>query len=208
MDEHQEPSFGRQVVRRAWFASWKFFEDRRHDIGLGFLGVLLAAYQRFTIRGISTSLPDLGMDCVSILAPFVVMWALLFVWHFWLAPSAMVYDASRRVAESIAEASRPQKESRPINWAPWKHRTHYTLYEFAKILSKTDPAAQALNTEGSSYLRLLIEAMKNRAIKYVPLSNEPPLERYLKYTDANNRGERDDLLWWAESKGFPTDHIK
>lgn len=205
MDEHQEPSFGRQVVRRAWFASWSFFADRRHDVGLGVLGVLLAAYQRFTIRGISTSLPDLGMDCVSVLAPFVVVWALLFVWHFWLGPAAIVYEVVKTAYQQPLRAAKAkQLPDEPINWTTWKHRSKFTAYELAAVLTMRDPISGGSSRNETALLRLITEQMNSGKLAYIAKAGRS--HNY--QADGSDEILRSRAIEWAKSKGYPVGHIE
>jgi hypothetical protein len=107
----------------------------------------------------------------AIVAGLLTLFALKgLLWQLGL-PHAESVETGKRPSvapTSPALAPTPVKVVPAINWAPWKYRTQYTLYEFAKILAKTDPAAQSMNTEGSAYARLLLEDVLAKNLKYQP----------------------------------------
>lgn len=112
--------------------------------------------------------------------------------------------------EAALEAKKPDPARPEIDWRPWKHRREYSIYEFAKILSGTDPAKQALTTNGSAYARLLLEDAQQGALKYTPerVLNEWNGREFPKPADYDTKVPREAALAWAAVKGFPVDHIK
>lgn len=103
-----EPTFGRQVLSRAWFNAWAPIKDRRLDIVLGLVGAVLAIGHA-TKTGWTWTYPDFLGAVVSLFAPFVAVWVVLFVWHFWLAPSAIAYEAAKAAHKRADDAfNKPQ----------------------------------------------------------------------------------------------------
>jgi len=214
MAEDTEPSFGKLVGLRAWWAAWKFFEDVRHDIALGAIAIFLAAYQQYTSHGLSVSLRGAGEAVVAFLLPFVIVWLLLFIWHLWLAPAALAYEAMRKAAHDAAtviaqRASAPAKgvrEPPKVNWAVWRLMDSYTLKEFSSILVKRDPKAGGNTNEEYSFQQLVgAQIIKGNVLG----------ARLVRYSFSPYDVDPDDTtvtrlggIAWAEANNFDVSHIK
>jgi hypothetical protein len=216
MAETKPATFEWQVISRAWFSAWQFFESWRRDIGVFVFSFVVGEWLFFRVHGWPDTWKDAMDNLIHIVAPAVAIWILLFVWHLWLAPSALVYEAFRKAYSE----RRPDIASRlpgptlppPINWAPWKVRGEYSLYEFAKILAKTDPAAQAMNTEGSAFIRLLLEEINAGNLEYIPRfdyrTDGVRMTKYELDADYDTCVKREVALAWAATKRFPIDHVR
>jgi hypothetical protein len=167
MAEDKEQTFGRTVINRAWFEAWLFFESKTRDAIL--FAILFAAggVVYYRLYGWPATKEQVVPVLIFTVGPIVGLWMLLFVWHLWLAPSALAYEEARKAfleQKTDRASGLPRPTPIPaINWAPWKHRGEFSLYEFAKILAKIDPAGQSLSTEGSAYIRLLLEEINSPA---------------------------------------------
>jgi hypothetical protein len=136
---------------------------------------------------------------------FVVV--VVFLWNLWLAPAELAYDAWRSALPQTTPVA--SKSPLPINWAIWQQRTQYSADEFAAILAKIDPSSVQSTTEASAYLQLILEAMRNKTIPYLPrYGGLAGSHRYELSVNGHNQIEKENAINWANSKGFPVDHIK
>jgi hypothetical protein len=207
------PSFTKLVLGRALLHTYQVFKSKILDAIYVLVSCLVGAPLFIWLWG----MPDAMKETIGLIgfafAPLGVFTAIVFVWQLWLAPAALAYEAASARAETESAPANQQRgrlpAKPPINWQPWRFRTKYSLYEFAKILSKSDPASQSLSTEGSSYLRLLVEEA-NRGKIVVPPEYDTGWDgiRFTKEISGENEIEKADAIQWAEAKQFPIDHIK
>lgn len=209
MAQGQEPLFHWLVARKAWFAAWRFFEKKPRDAILFLVFIAAGGFVYYKLYGLPATKEQIVPVLIFTVGPIVALWVAIFIWHLWLAPFAILYEEFR--ANSIMQPSDkpliPAKLA-PINWAIWKQRSEYSIYEFAKILSRTDPGSQSMSTEGSSYARLLSEEMKNKKLKYIPeYGYSLDGSRFQKAIGYETYIKRDDALQWAVAKNFSVDHV-
>ncbi len=217
-DEQNDSSFGRQVFDRAWFGAWNFFGSRMRDIAIFGASLVFSGLLTWFLFDLNETWAQVMSVLIFTVAPAVAIWLLLFLWHFWLAPSAIAYEAARK-----AYAQNPEQKNRnfsvrigagpPVNWAIWKQRNSISLMEFAAILAKNDPGTIPDNPENTrpgderNFLRLLQEEAGRNAI---PTRPNQYAERF--YTPALYPGyfdvQRADAIKWAEAKGFDVAHFK
>jgi hypothetical protein len=210
MDEIKEPSFGRLVVYRAWFAAWQFFESKLRDAIL-FAGTLfVGGVAYYLLYGLPATEEQIVPVLIFTVGPIVGLWLLLFIWHLWLAPSALIYEAARKAALTSgppANLPAPTKAPPPdVNWAIWKQRNSYNLNEFAGLLAKDDPSHDPSTPQARSFLRLAQDDAMNGKLTVVRDRNAhhsylPDLHPY--YFDV----PRPEAIKWAAAKGFDISHI-
>jgi hypothetical protein len=208
MAKGTEPSFGRLVFGKALSDTGQFLKYTKRDAMLGVFSLALGGTLAYVFVGKADTLKEFAFIAAFTFAPAGIVMIAVFIWHLWLAPSALAYEAAKAsVGNSKPDSVVPKKEQ--VNWAPWKQRSQYSLYEFAKILAKTDPAAQRLSTEGSSFLRLLLEEVQNRKLAALP-TFRPDIwgEQHLSNPDYETEVQRVAAITWAESKNFDVTHIK
>ncbi len=162
--------------------------------------------------------PDTWKDAmdnlIHIAAPAVAIWVLLFIWHLWLAPSALVYEALKE-AQSFAKGpplpAEVLKREKPINWAIWKQRPTFTLKEFANILARAEPTSN-LGTEATAFVRLIGDDIAQKVLacqftqtKYsgYTMGNFPPAQYPHMY-----KLQKEAAIKWAKSKNFDVSSIK
>jgi hypothetical protein len=206
-----ESSFSKQVLSRAWFAAWGFFDSWKRDLVLFAASLVVGGGYYLQDHGWPKDVWGAMDAIIHAAAPAVIIWLGLFLWHLWLAPSALAYQAAK---EAISEAHaarpaapRPVKPEKGINWAVWKQRSTYTLIEFAAILAKADPGSNLENSEQKSFSKLLIEDAMGRKL---------PVQRGRNAEDWYSPDiyptyfiiTRGDALKWAEAKGFDVSHIR
>lgn len=218
MDKN-EPSFGHLVWARAWWSSWSPFRDRRLDIVLGLISLIVLAVRKSNTPEFPQSLDDWSADIVSVLAPFVIVWFILFVWHFWLAPAALAYEAAKEAARVRTDLpvltyqeqkTEAKPEPRKPDYAIWKQRSSYNVNEFAALLDNSDPSERPLTPNARAYKRLLLEAVQNKKISYTPEYglNEWDGRRYEMSVNEFTQIPRAVALSWAESKSFDVSRLK
>jgi len=140
---------------------------------------------------------------LHVAAPAVVLWFFLFVWHLWLAPAALAYEAIKAIPppsppEKPARAV-PEKKDPPINWIVWKQMPSYTLKEFAAILAKDEPSSMKTPYEQAAFFKLIMSEAESGKLPYIREMLEGygrPIERAL---DADSRIWREDAIKWADA---------
>jgi len=203
----KQKSFGQLVLARTWWNSWEFFGSVRHDVSIGVISVIFTIYHQTTKQHPFT-LWDVGAGVVTLLLPFVVVWALLFLWHFWLAPSALAYEAMKEAQTSKPTMSAPQRQMPQLpatNWAIWKQMDAYSLFEFAAILAKQNPEDQSRNKEEMSFLKLLEQDARANKLK---LSKRVRSSAYSDDISHYSEISRADAIAWADMRRFDVGHIK
>ena len=94
----------------------------------------------------------------------LILFALQFLWHLHLAPTEIVLDRMEPIFESVSVIG----VAKAPNYDIWKHRQRYTAIEFASLLAGLDPSGSAPTTDFKSYTQLVIEALLEGSLKYVP----------------------------------------
>lgn len=95
MAEEPEKSFGRLVLARAWFAAWAFFESKTKDAVLFVSFLVVGGVAYYCLFGLPATKDQIVPVLIFTVGPMVALWLLLFVWHLWLAPAALAYQAAR-----------------------------------------------------------------------------------------------------------------
>lgn len=205
----KEKTFGQVVLGRAWWSSWRFFEDVWNDLRVGAVAILLTIYQHYQAHGFSVSLEDGWSAVVTFLIPFVAVWALLFVWHLWLAPAALAYEAAKEASEAAKARPTPPAQRnnepqapthKPINWSIWKQMDTYSVRQFAAILANEDPASGISSTETSAFLKIIrddIDAGRLPYIKEYGISFEG--RRFEKSVNNDTEIKKAHAIAWADA---------
>jgi hypothetical protein len=206
MAEGNEPSFGWLVIVRAWQGTLETFETTWRAIVLAIVLAIVSLGVQFGHSGKDAMMADVGTTIWQTLLPIAVVGGIILFWNLWLAPAALAFEAAQKAlaaAQAPASASVPMAPPEPpINWAIWKHRSEYNMYEFAKILAKTEPADSTLSREAAAYLRLVREEVDNKRLKYIPRYAMGFESRYEVSVDEYSEIPRADALAWAKAKGF------
>jgi hypothetical protein len=131
---------------------------------------------------------------------------LLFIFHLWLAPSALIYEAAKSL--SAGRAPTPPPPTKPINWLVWRQRQRYEVQEFAAILARNDPVSALLPNEQASFQKLILEQLKTNKLSYIEGYGENYSGRYELGIDEFTEIEKDVAIKWAEARGFDVSHVK
>jgi len=202
-------SFGARVVKRAWKGTLETFETTARAIVLALALAAVALLAQLYRGGFEAVKADLLQTLWQTALPVGAVGLCIFLWNIWLAPFALIYEATANVTNSGARSTTPSSPIKQINWAPWKHRARYTVIEFAQILAKSDPASQTLNGEAISFASLLKEECKTRKLPYIPEYSENYMgDTYEVEVSEWTAVPRDALLTWAEQKKFSVDHVR
>ncbi|GAA0546203.1 hypothetical protein FHS83_000725 [Rhizomicrobium palustre] len=210
MVDETTPSFGRSVLGKAFSDTKLFFRYTMRDAILAITTLALGVWFAYTFIGKTDTVKEIAFMAAFTFAPLFIVALTIFIWHLWLAPAAITYEAMKSVQQAIdgANIASAAKEH-SINWAPWKYRSKFTIYEFAKILAKTDPASQAMSMEGSAFARLILEDVNNRALPYIQEYDAGyGGTKYRVKTSYDTSVKREDALQWAAAKDFSTEHIR
>jgi len=203
-------TFGQQVGRRAWFSAWAFFESRTRDAVLFTVIVAIGGGTYYKLYGWPAAWEQIVSILIFTVGPIVALWLLLFLWHLWLAPTALAYEAAREAVQftSLPDDYVPLSTRPAVNWAPWQRRTKYNLLELASILAKVEPSGSTgSDSEEASYLELLKEETTTGRLRF---QRNRRAEDYYQpdvwptFFDV----EKVDAMKWAESKGFDLSHIQ
>src|SRR5438552_2885117 len=167
-----EPSFSKQVLSRAWFAAWQFFESKTRDAILFVFLFGSGAVAYYQLFGWPATKEQVVPVLIFTVGPIVGLWVLLFLWHMWLAPAALAYEAAKETAQARNEAALPRRvaarQEKPVNWLPWKQMDHYTIRDFAAILSKEDPVSIGSSHEKQAWFNLLIDEARRGKLPHIP----------------------------------------
>jgi hypothetical protein len=209
MDDLAGRPFGLLVIFRAWKDTLAVFEAciRTVVVGLALAAVGFAGH--VSRDGWADLTKDLWQTALDSLIPVLIVGAGIFIWNFWLAPFLVVLDlVKQQAAISPAYSANIASPPDPIDWGPWRIRQFLTVYEFAKILAKADPAKQALPSSASGYARALLEAISRGEIEY--------RKRFLRDWQGHSHEDpprfdtemaRDSAIAWANDHQFAVDHI-
>jgi hypothetical protein len=112
MAEGGKPSFGRLVIKRAWFSAWEFFDSWKRDTVLACASIVVGEVSYYRQHGLPATVLDLVYNALHLVAPLAIVWGILFLWHFWLAPYALVYEAARASAAKPSTVTAPQPQKK------------------------------------------------------------------------------------------------
>lgn len=215
-DTSKGPSFSRLVFGRAIRDTFRFLGYTRRDLVLGAIALILGAMCAYVFVGKANTMSELASIAAFTLAPGGMILFSVFVWHLWLAPNVLAYEAAhaalRRapaiVGDQYSALAAPPKPA--VNWAIWKQRDQYNLVELASLLAKADPAVPKKKGEGNAeaegYLRLLKEDSITRKLSTLMDSRA---EHYYKpdHWPTYFRVKKEVALEWAQSRNFDLSHI-
>ncbi len=209
-DGKNTPSFERQVLARAWFGAWAFFESWRRDIGVFVFSLVVGGWAFWKVHGWHAAWSDAMDVLIHVAAPAVILWLLLFVWHVWLAPSAIVYEELRK-AQTAAPIEKAGSGQKPTNWGIWRQMDFWTIKQFSAILARDDPALTKMGTEQSAFFRLIIADVKANKLPHIKemvqsvWGNQGTYERPI---DVDTKIRKADAIRWAKAHdGFDTSHV-
>ena len=94
-----EFSFWRMVVR-SWVSTWAFFGSWRRDIGIGLFSLVVGEVIFYRSHGLPETWTDSLDNLFHLAAPAVALWALIFVWHFLMAPFAVIFEGQQIIANA------------------------------------------------------------------------------------------------------------
>src|ERR1051325_830687 len=160
------PSFSRQVFGYAVSHTRRALASKTRDaawaLPLALLGFAIY-YFRFGWPAMSHQFVD---ALYTTIAPIIIAVAGVFLWHLWLAPAALAYEAARAARPTVAPTVAQQQSPRPqqINWAIWKRLQRYRLTDFASILAKRDPLLNSATTEELAFSKLLLQDANERKL--------------------------------------------
>ena len=187
--------------------------SRYRCVSILLCGGRMVVIQRF--MGWPDTWKDAMDNLIHIAAPAVAIWVLLFIWHLWLAPSALVYEALKE-AQSFAKGpplpAEVLKREKPINWAIWKQRPTFTLKEFADVLRACGTYQQFGNrsdrfcsTDTGDDIAQKVLACQFTQTKYsgYTMGNFPPAQYPHMY-----KLQKEAAIKWAKSKNFDVSSIK
>lgn len=203
-----ESSFSAMVFNRAVKDTVHFFGYTIRDIVLGGVTLSLGALFAYVFIGKADTMREIVLIGAFTLAPAGIILCAIFLWHLWLAPVALAYDALREAHSQAVHVStqKPQPKSKPspspVNWTIWRQRAKYSVAELAAILAKDDPVGMGMSHEQSAYLRLLIEELETERKAHArPSVLTPPVSR-------DTEIDRDAAIEWAKRKKFDVSHIE
>lgn len=205
MGGDDKKSLERQVLERAWRGTWAFFGSWQRDLAVFSLTLAVVAANYYLRSGWPTDWWAV-MDYLAVLvAPVCILWLLLFVWHFWLAPFGVIYQAWM---DSIPEQPLIRNvaiPARPINWTPWKLREKYELRQFARILVGRDPNGSDTN-ECHAYLDVLKQEVNSGKLKAHLLRDS--YTRRMQAARYDTEIDRAVAIKWAKDHVIDISHIE
>ena len=147
--------------------------------------------------------------------PIIAFWLAVFIWHLWLSPGALVFEAIEQQAAAQQESSSTplgtgalsvSPREKAINWAIWSQKSAYNLKQLAGILAKVDPSRDDRSPDRIAYLKLLQEeamAGKLRLVRDRLAKSYWQPDLYPAYFSIT----KEDAISWAKSKNFDLSHI-
>lgn len=210
MAEAKEPlSFGRLVFGKAVSDTIGFLRYTTRDLILGAVTLALGAGLAYVFVGKADTMKELVFVAAFTFAPAGIVLISVFVWHLWLAPAALAYEAFQKTIPEPRPniASRLPGPKPSTNWAAWKARATYTLAEFGAILAREDPGLEIETPGRESFTRLLAEAARTgqlviRTGPYYDTGDSPDI--YPNHFII----EKQPALTWAKGKGFDVSHVE
>jgi hypothetical protein len=160
VQEVAESSFGKAVARLALRRTADLFRSRRLDYGLAAVGIPLAGFTAYALRGSVEAFVTVIVAIVALFGPLGIAFTGAFLWNLWLAPAELAYEAASAVGNRLDERASPRLPTIPppyhqVNWEIWKRLNKYTLVQFASILTKKDPEFDGNSTEETAFRKLL-----------------------------------------------------
>jgi len=202
-DSKPEPSFGWLVFGKAISDTVQFLRYTARDIALGAISLLLGGVLAYLFVGKADTVREFVFIGAFTFAPAGIVMFAVFLWHLWLAPAALAYEAVK-VASLRTVSDVPFKiPERKINWSIWKKLDTFTVAEMASILAKRDPAAGSSSNEEYSFKQLLLQDIwqsKLPVFERVTNSSGGPADE--------TQVLRTAAIKWADKNGFDVSHIK
>ena len=205
--ESSPASFSRQVLSKAWFSTWKFFEDMGRDAALFTISVVGGGIVYYTLHGLPAELEQIVEALIFTVGPVVVLWLLLFTWHLWLSPAALLYEQAKSLTAQKRSPGNARLVSaiapKPVNWSVWKKLDTYTLAELASILAKRDPGGSGGSSEEHAFKQLLSQETYQDRLPIATRETDFKGE-----TTDGSQVLREEAIKWADAQGFDLSHIK
>jgi len=200
-----EPSFGRLVFGRALADTGRFLGYTKRDIILGGITLALGGFLAYVFVGKADTLKEFAFIAAFTFAPAGIVMIAIFVWHLWLAPSVLAYEAVRSAAALSTTAPKQISTAPTVNWAIWKQRSQYNLAELSSILAKEDPHGMSSHS-ATAFLDLLKEEVMGRKLATIKDSEAGPYQTADLWPTYYSL-PKDAALKWAADKGFDLSHI-
>lgn len=207
----EERSYSALVFRRAWRNTWTLLKNTTTDALVGIPSLLIGAAIFLMVYGRSEMTKEIVKFIAFVLAPAGLFLVFFFLWNLYLASDELIYEAIKNMPKPPSEAPLPAPAKptyKPVNWAIWKQRSKYAVREFAAILAKDDPASLSVTHEQSSFRALILEAIGEKKLKYIPSYYQSFDGRRENDIDADTELSKSNAIAWAESCGFSVDHVK
>ena len=163
----QQSSFSRLVFNKALANTLGLFGSKLWDAGYLLLSLVIGASIYWLVWGLPGAMNEVISIAVFSFAPLGIFVASIFLWHLLLAPAELVYDA-KQVNLDTPGMSLPEAIVQPVNWDIWKQRSKYSVNEFAGIFANCDPLDHRSNLARASFKRLLLEAIADKGLAYIP----------------------------------------
>jgi hypothetical protein len=193
----QELTFGRQVFRRAWSSAWAFFGSWQRDAGLFVFFTVVGGVPYYWRHGWPDTWSDTLDAVLSVAAPAIVLWLLLFVWHLWLAPSAIAYEAAkaRSNAGNVVPAGPPKP---PTLLDAETTSLAGKVVRLGEVVRAWGFVGITRNTTEDMYLRDLLTSAHviwtNQEALQLRREFENRVGRVIAANSANNMTERDEAV--------------
>ena len=99
---------------------------------------------------------------------------------------------------------------KPVNWLPWKQMDHYTIRDFAAILSKEDPVSIGSSHEKQAWFNLLIDEARRGKLPHIPEAvggwGASGIQRQI---GGETKIRKPDAIKWADAdEGRDVSHVR
>ena len=200
--ERTEPTFTRLIVGKTWSNTKRFFKSVKRDLIITIIPAIVGFGALCAIKGPTMALADLVTAAAFTFGPIGFACVAVMFWYFWIAPAELAYEASRATSHYPTQKAKQPPE--PTDWTTWRHRSKYNAFEFAAILSKTDPIAPGMSHNESARLRLIVEEMNNGKLHYLRKAGI----RNNYQADGSDEISKSEAVKWAKIKGIDVSHIE
>ncbi|MBL6854434.1 MAG: hypothetical protein ISS15_03040 [Alphaproteobacteria bacterium] len=206
------PSFSGLVFGRAVKDTATFLGYTRRDLIIGAIALILGAGCAYLFVGRADTMNELALIVAFTLAPAGLILFAVFIWHLWLAPSVLAYEAAQEafkrppVAAPVPVAMPPLRPAAPaFNFSLWKRRQTYTVFELSELLAAAGRSDTETPVKSGDALLLILEAMKLKTLKYVIEYRENYTgDRYEIAPHGDTVMNKAEAINWANANGFDT----
>ena len=205
MAEGTEPSFGRLVFGKALSDTGQFLKYTRRDLIIGCVTMVLGILLAYLVVGKTDTMKEIVFFTAFTLAPAGAVMFAIFIWHLWLAPSALAYEAARSAVARATAVPNETWTTSLIDWAIWRQRDRYNLVELSSILAKEDPNGIS-SSNASAFLDLLKENTMSHKLTVIKDSEAGPYQTADTWPTYFSV-PKNAALKWAADKEFDLSHI-